>query len=136
MEVKDIPIQTLMVGDWAYIKEDPMKYELKQVKPEHFVRSLCWFNPVPITDDILEKNGFVYTRQKRWMSEAEEKVWKIENNYKQYTVELENTETDSGRPFYILKAASGVQYVELYIWYVHELQQVMRLLSIDKSITL
>ena len=62
-----------MVGDWAYIKEDPMKYELKQVKPEHFVRSLCWFKPVPITDDILEKNGFVYTKQKRWISEADEK---------------------------------------------------------------
>lgn len=57
MESQELSINDLMVGDWVYIKEYPLDYEIKQVKPEHFVRSLCWFKAIPLTPEILKKNG-------------------------------------------------------------------------------
>ena len=51
-------IDEIMVGDWLYITDHPMRKEAKQVKPEHFLRSLVTFEPIPLTKEILEKNGF------------------------------------------------------------------------------
>ena len=51
-------IDEIMVGDWLYITDHPMRKEAKQVKPEHFLRSLVTFEPIPLTTEILEKNGF------------------------------------------------------------------------------
>lgn len=53
-----LDIDEIMVGDWMYITDHPMKKEEKQVKPEHFLRSLVIFEPIPLTKEILEKNGF------------------------------------------------------------------------------
>ena len=53
-----LSIDEIMVGDWVYITEHPMRKEAKQVKPEHFLRSLVVFEPIPLTTEILEKNGF------------------------------------------------------------------------------
>lgn len=53
-------VEDLMVGDWVYITEHPMKKEAKQVKPEHFLRSLVTFEPIPLTLEILEKNFTMY----------------------------------------------------------------------------
>ena len=52
-------INEIMVGDWVYIKDYPMRKEAKQVVPEHFVRSLVEFEPIPLHSEILLKNGFV-----------------------------------------------------------------------------
>ena len=51
-------IDEIMVGDWLYITDHPMRKEAKQVKPEHLLRSLVTFEPIPLTTEILEKNGF------------------------------------------------------------------------------
>ena len=51
-------INEIMVDDWVYIKDYPMRKEAKQVVPEHFVRSLVEFEPIPLTTEILLKNGF------------------------------------------------------------------------------
>ena len=48
----------LMIGDWVYIKDYPMTAQPMQVKKEHFVRSLVEFEPIPLTKELLEKNGF------------------------------------------------------------------------------
>lgn len=53
-------VEDLMVGDWVMIKEYPMIAEPRQIKKEHFLRSLCEFEPIPITRNILEKNGFTF----------------------------------------------------------------------------
>ena len=52
-------INEIMVDDWVYIKDYPMRKEAKQVVPEHFVRSLVEFEPIPLNSEILLKNGFV-----------------------------------------------------------------------------
>ena len=50
----------LMVGDWVFIKDYPIKVSPQKVRPQHFVRSLVEFEPIPLTTEILEKNGFEY----------------------------------------------------------------------------
>jgi hypothetical protein len=51
-------INELMIDDWVYIKDYPMRKEAKKVTPQHFVRSLVEFEPIPLTTEILLKNGF------------------------------------------------------------------------------
>lgn len=53
-----IEVEDLMVGDWVYIKDYPIIARAMQVKKEHFVRSLVEFEPISLTAEILEKNGF------------------------------------------------------------------------------
>ena len=50
--------EVLTVGDRVYISDYPLRKEAKQVAPEHFVRSLLKFEPIPLTLKILKKNGF------------------------------------------------------------------------------
>lgn len=53
MEAKE-----LMIGDWAYIKDYPMMRYAERMTANHFVRSLCEFEPIPITEEMLKANGF------------------------------------------------------------------------------
>ena len=48
-----IDIEELMVGDWVMIHEYPMIKEPRKVVKEHFVRSLCEFEAIPITKEFL-----------------------------------------------------------------------------------
>jgi hypothetical protein len=106
-----------MVGDWVYITEHPMRKETKQVKPEHFLRSLVTFEPIPLTPEILEKNGF-YRREIPTRDE-------IGNYYHRKTAPSSifvSMSFDDGRDF-------GNE-----IKYVHELQHALKLCKIDKEI--
>lgn len=49
----------LMVGDWVLITDFPLMGMRKRMTIEHFVRSHCKFEPIKLTNEILEKNGFV-----------------------------------------------------------------------------
>lgn len=53
-------IEDLMIGDWVIVKDYPMTPEPRKITKEHFLRSLCEFEPIPITNNILEKNGFEF----------------------------------------------------------------------------
>ena len=53
----------LMIGDWMFIKDYPIKALPQKVKSEHFVRSLVEFEPIPLTSEILEKNGRIYNNE-------------------------------------------------------------------------
>ena len=50
IKIMTLGIDEIMVGDWLYITDHPMKKEAKQVKPEHLIRSLVTFEPIPLTD--------------------------------------------------------------------------------------
>ena len=52
--------EDLMIGDWVMIKDYPMIAEARQMTPDHFVRSLCEFEGIPITREFLMKNGFEF----------------------------------------------------------------------------
>lgn len=48
----------LMIGDWVYIKEYPMSQEAKKMRAEHYQRSLCEFEPIPLTKEMMKANGW------------------------------------------------------------------------------
>lgn len=55
----------LMIGDWVYIKEYPMRQEAKKMRAEHYQRSLCEFEPIPLTEWILKANGAYAANDRR-----------------------------------------------------------------------
>lgn len=122
--------EDLMVGDWVYITEHPMRKEAKQVKPEHFLRSLVTFEPIPLTPEILEKNGFenidnMYPFPTFRCDDKE--------NYLCITVGFsEGDRTKRKYPFIEIDGKDiFVEY--LIINFVHELQHALRLCKIDKE---
>jgi hypothetical protein len=109
--------EELMIGDWVFIKDYPMIVQPMQVKKEHFVRSLVEFEPIPLTPEILKKNGLAndpygcHFEEDEYMSleisvEEEGIYWTI--NYNEYGI--------------------------LKLKYVHELQHALKLCRIDKEI--
>ena len=121
-----------MVGDWLYITDHPMRKEAKQVKPEHLLRSLVTFEPIPLTPEIFEKNGFYDTS-----FEANLK-YKYAVNTNEYLLGY-YTKTNSFNvykrgidPFYTKDVfCCGFQNI---IKYVHELQHALKLCGIDKEV--
>lgn len=100
----------LMIGDWVICKDYPMIPSLIKLKAEHFVRSLCEFEPIPLTAEILEKNGFV-----------------VEPRYC-YDEPLQYCEIVDGLWINI----SGENYFEGKLEYVHELQHALRLCGLTE----
>lgn len=66
----------LMIGDWVYIKEHPMKQEAKKVTGNHFVRSLCEFEPISLTAEILKANEWKFYMT-AWYWHREEEVFAV-----------------------------------------------------------
>ena len=106
----------LMIGDWVYIKDHPIKSQPQKVKPEHLVRSLVEFESIPLTKEILEKNGWIY----------EDSLWLHDD-----AIILQKG-FDSTNLFFWFVAGSPF----LPINYVHELQHALKLYKSDKKIEL
>lgn len=124
-------IDYLMNDDWVF-----GKHTGKNMRWDWFHHRFLEgesIEPIELTTEILEKSGFRYTKVKRWMTEGDDWVWKIEDDYRQYCVEIEESGNDGG-DYFIVKMANGVQYMEMYIRWVHELQQAMRLFGIKQEI--
>lgn len=115
-------ITDLMVGDWVYIKEYPSIAQPMQVKKEHFIRSLVEFEPIPLTKEILDKNGFwgeVYS----WINVGDEKTleyYPLEHRLSLWYGEGKNQEL----------------LFRCQCFYVHELQHALKLCKIEKEIIL
>lgn len=77
--------------------------------------------PIPLTQEILEKNGFESTSapsERVWKRNGQE-VW-LDNEGKKYWANIKN----------------GEFYFEGYIEHAHELQHALRLCGIEKTIEL
>lgn len=121
-------IDEIMVGDWVYITEHPMRKEAKQVKPEHFLRSLVVFEPIPLTTEILEKNGFELddSNDKEYFG-VDNRVMlrdnpEYMNTYNTWDVHIDSIDY------------STIGNIELS--YVHEFQHFLKLCKINKKIIL
>lgn len=123
-------VEDLMVGDWVYITEHPMKKEAKQVKPEHFLRSLVAFEPIQLTPEILEKNGF-------------EKAENIQLYY--YCLGIDDRvslhdyvhDINSSNTWHVhIDSEDYCTIANCELTYVHELQHLLKLCGIDKEIKL
>ena len=119
MKANELKVTDLMVGDWVYITEHPMRKEAKQVKPEHFLRSLVIFEPIPLTPEILEKNGLSNDYYGSYFKEDEHMLLEI------------STSEDC-----ISWTINTHEYGILKLEYVHELQHALRLCGINKEIVI
>lgn len=135
METK-LNIEDLMVGDWVVIKEYPMISEPRKITKEHFLRSLCEFEPIPITKNILEKNGFEFFPMEYgiyglYTLKTEHCLLKYSNKHGDITIFKARTGgvvDDSGN---CISGCYGISHGRFDIDYVHELQHILRLCKID-----
>lgn len=129
MEVKD-----LMIGDWVSYRGIFNRIAPADFNSYHKI----WMEeiePIPLTPEILEKNGFIYT-DPHLSTLSEDKVWQIENTDMQVLIELEAQTDENLIEYYIGNFLCGANSCTLYFTYVHQLQQALRLCGIDKEIVL
>lgn len=148
--------QELMLGDWVMLNPDLKGYYPFAGKPcmviglhdddgaikiEYDNGKYFWTDaendviPIPLTPEILEKNGFEY-KEPILTTFSEEKVWQIEDSNKQILIEIEEQTDDNLVDFYVGRFICGCNNCELFIKYIHELQHALKLCGIDKTIEL
>lgn len=122
--------EDLMIGDWVMIKDYPMISEPKRMTENHFVRSLCEFEAIPITNDFLLKNGFEFIPTEKTENKGNFYL-KVENCLLIYT--------PGYNVIQIYKARIDryeINCEQFPIEYVHELQHILKLGKIDIEIKL
>lgn len=83
--------------------------------------------PIPLTAEILEKNG--------WERENDAYVWKDDEYGYKVTIVL--SDYGHGRFYnYVAASISNASISGLRIAYVHELQHILKLCRIDKQVIL
>lgn len=122
--------QELMIGDWVYIKEYPMKPEAKQVTANHFMRSLCEFEPIPLTEEILKANGF---------EEKSEKARYGSVFYGMFVGDISiSFEVDNGMPILTIEDTAdrseqhNIICLKDEVYDIHELQHALRLCGLNE----
>ena len=117
-------IDELMIGDWLLYKSDSLENAFPiQVTREMFNKELVvWkdrFEPIPLTPEVLEKNGFEPIKEGRFPT--------LKNCYGDILFQLEGIKNEYIRnTLYMFK--------NIPIFYVHELQHVLKLCKIYKEI--
>jgi hypothetical protein len=124
----------LMIGDWVYLIKDygkPVKDVLKisALDLYRIEDGMLEVEPIPLTPEILEKNGFTEIK-------GAYPTFKIDiyGYLIKVTFPKENKETNNGNPFLVID--SRPSYYSSECLYVHELQHVLKLLGIKKEIIL
>ena len=131
-----IDIEELMVGDWVYIHEYPMIKEPRKVVKEHFVRSLCEFEAIPITIEFLRDNGFEYLSMEEggvFYLKTEHCFLRYSNIYQElqiYKAHLGEIDPKT-RNCIRRNDRYDIKCDRFRIDYVHELQHILRLCKID-----
>ena len=135
--------EDLMIGDWVMIKDYPMDFQPEKMTANHFVRSLCEFEAIPLTKEFLLNNGFTF--------------FPIESFYGYGTFELITEHcllrySNKHNDIKIYKACIGgidpestncirindryeINCGKFLIRYVHELQHILKLCKIDLELT-
>ena len=132
MEAKD-----LMIGDWVQICYRDRKVKVTAIYDELIDTSSVSplmkdeYEPIPLTDEILKKNGFEKEIG------AKEVVFTCDDDDKNYRLVIHPKETNyCGIYTYIHIDAGCISIEELPLEYVHELQHALRLCGIEKEIVL
>ena len=90
-------------------------------------------HPIQLTNYILGNNDFVLMKPD-FMTLSEDEVWHLEEDYGNWYIDLENQCDDNGNEFFVSKVYSGANNSELYIRYVHQLQNQARICGITEEI--
>lgn len=138
--------QDLMIGDWVRMKESPdLKFQMEDVSGTGMFKrwsqdgeimipfSYSEIEPIPLTREILEKNGFekldfshYHIKGRTLVLDADGK-WEGELVWHWVVTEMD---TNSKGQNYV------IDYYVATIQYVHQLQHALRLCGIDLEIKL
>ena len=121
----------LMVGDWVFVHEpeckghqvDLIDLANEQVGCDGEIYGFDDIRPIPLTPEILEKNGFVKQGFPGWEIYTENFLILWRNDFPD-VLEIRN-----------FNAAYG-SFHRSHISYVHDLQHALKLCGIDKEISL
>lgn len=127
METKKLTAKDLMIGDWVYRPDcydkvvEVRKDTILGSDPLRGLIPIADLQPIPLTAEILEKNGFEkhYDEDCIIYTHPQGIIIEMGINYKL---------SDDGH-FYV----RGIQH---RLYYIHELQHAMRLCGVDKEIML
>lgn len=119
-------IKELMIGDWYKWSADGKDY-FYQVKPEDFAKDYVTnFNPIPLTQEILEKNGW-YKYYKGFLFVEHEYCWKHDTYF--LTLYIKDGEVYrcvfGENILYLIESKSKIKYV-------HHLQHALRLCNLTE----
>lgn len=138
--------EDLMKGDWVLLfNETPVIVDcignvevyLTEPKGQH---ELDWrvtyehIKPIPLTKEILEKNGFSDYAENRWVLQESKGKIRICSFADKWSVEIHNEiekKDNLGRSDMIFYCRDWARQL-----YVHELQHALRLCGIDKTIVI
>lgn len=122
----------LMIGDWVY---RPDCYDqVKEIRQNGIIgldslRGLIGFSeiePIPLTAEILEKNGFVYKEAEKTCATDAFHLWWLDGSI--FTLD------DDSWWRQIKDGKLRVKFGGFPLKYVHELQHALRLCNIEKEI--
>lgn len=143
MKTNELTSIDLMVGDWLkHYNGTPM--QVTKITTEHFActekRGMnCWeynnkYEPIPLTPEILEKNGFndsIIEAQKRMrfvvLCKEHQITYSFNSNW--FSIYKNANESESDYPIFICAFQERINYV-------HQLQHALKLCKIDKEIKL
>lgn len=152
MKANELKVTDLMVGDWVICYHPSrlksfekvsvgLLHTMQEQEYSHIKEDCPLFRivePVPLTPEILEKNGFDVVRGNRIMRPqvSDKCTLRIGDWMKEIRVEMQNWGKTEERKWFIEICNFGSLRLKLYIGYVHELQHALRLCKIEKEIVL
>lgn len=124
-------ISEVSIGDLVLVNDRPVYVTLAVLS--------VWndnIKPIPLTLEILEKNGFDVVRGNRIMGlqVSDRCTLRIGEGMKEMRVEMQNWGETEERKWFIEIRNLGSIILQLYIGYTHELQHALRLCKIEKEI--
>jgi hypothetical protein len=135
--------EDLMIGDWVMIKDYPMDFQPEKMTANHFVRSLCEFEAIPLNRDFLLNNEFTFSPVEPIFGygifelKTEHCLLRYSNKHgdiKIYKALMGGIDPKSGNC-----TQRGDRYEincgQFRISYVHELQHILKLCKIDLELT-
>ncbi|MBO7314850.1 MAG: hypothetical protein J6U49_04200 [Alistipes sp.] len=140
---RKLQISDLSIGDWVEIDGEPAKALCLRIAGGHIFKGVSGqmyrccggmdFEPIPITPEILEKNGLSFKEF------AFEETTMLGRHIRRIAV----SKSDRGWWIHVsIRKAGGHDFVDMIFavdfigQFVHELQHALRLAGIDKEIEL
>ena len=117
----------LQIGDWVFTQSGAEKVvEIREdvVHTDEWAYNYDAIKPIPLTPEVLEKNGFIKEKNDNNMYRWN---WSITSDCVSY-----DKGTGIVRIFHVLGGLAFVEPLE----YVHELQHALRLCRIEKEVEL
>jgi len=129
-----LQLKDLMIGDWVQLNGKPMQVSRIDLYSVNAKPAFCcgsphiWsynndFKPIPLTQEILEKNG--------WSEDYDEETGSVSHHFPEDT-DFKLEIYSEGKT--VLWTINCYEYEIIRFSYVHELQHALKLCKIEKTI--